>query len=142
MQMLTVRDGEGAPMATGDDVQAPVDQRADVADNVAEEGSAVLVLVGEGDDMINVVEDQGAVNVRVPGDDGGGAVEVPEGDAEQVKFGEGADVTKNDTSGDIISVKVDDEAELAKEIGPAVCPRTKEEIVMTKPERFAYGWHS
>ena len=40
-----VHDGEGAPMATGDDVQTPVDQRADVADNVAEEGNAVLVLV-------------------------------------------------------------------------------------------------
>ena len=67
--------------------------------------------------MIDVVEDQGAVNVHVPGDDGGGAVEVPEGDAVQVKFGEGADVTKNDTSSDVISVKVYYEAELAKEIG-------------------------
>ena len=66
-------------MATGDDVQAPVDQRADVADNIAEEGSAVLVLMGEKDDMTNVVEDQGAVNVQVPGNDGGGAAEVTEG---------------------------------------------------------------
>ena len=63
-------------MATGDDVQAPVDQRVDVADNIAEEGSTVLVLVGEEDDMTNVVEYQGAVQVQVPGDDGGGDVEV------------------------------------------------------------------
>ena len=30
-------------------------------------------------DMTNLVEDQGAVQVRVPGDDGGGDVEVHEG---------------------------------------------------------------
>ena len=58
-----VCDGEGAPVATGDNVQAPVDQRADVAGNIAEEGSAVLVLVGEKDDMTDVVEDQGVVKV-------------------------------------------------------------------------------
>jgi hypothetical protein len=38
-------------VATGIDFQATVDKRADVADNIAEEGSAVLVLVGEEDDM-------------------------------------------------------------------------------------------
>jgi hypothetical protein len=43
-------------VATGD-VQAPVDQRADVADNIAEEGSAVVVLEGEKDSMTNFVED-------------------------------------------------------------------------------------
>ena len=53
--------------------EAPLDQRADVADNMAEEGSAVLVQVGEEDDMTNVV---GTVNVQVPGDDGGGAAKV------------------------------------------------------------------
>ena len=57
--------------------EAPLDQRADVADNMAEEDSAVLVQVGEEDDMTNVVEDQGAVNVLLHGSDGGGAAEVP-----------------------------------------------------------------
>ena len=59
--------------------EAPLDQKADVADNMAEAGSAVLVQVGEEDDMTNVVEDQGTVNVQVSGSDGGGAAEVPEG---------------------------------------------------------------
>ena len=59
--------------------EAPLDQKADVADNMAEAGSAVLVQVGEEDDMTNVVEDQGTVNFQVPGIDGGGVAEVPEG---------------------------------------------------------------
>ena len=42
-----------------------------------EAGSAVPVHVGEEDDMTNVVEDQGTVNVQVHGSDGGGAAEVP-----------------------------------------------------------------
>ena len=76
-------------MATGD-VQAPVDQRADVADNIAEEGSAVVVLEGEKDSMTNFVEDQGAIKVWVPVDDGGGDVEVPEG----AKFTDGDSVAQ------------------------------------------------
>ena len=59
--------------------EAPLDQRADVADNMAEEGSAVLVQVGEEADMTNVVEDPDTINVQVPGNDGGGAAEVHEG---------------------------------------------------------------
>ena len=58
-----VHNGEGATVATGDDIQAQVVQRADVADNIDAEGSAVIVLVGGIDDMTNVVEDQGAAPV-------------------------------------------------------------------------------
>ena len=36
-------------------------------------------------------------------------------------------------------MKVGDKAEVAKEVGPTGGPRTKEEVLMTKPERFAHG---
>ena len=96
-------------------------------------------------------------------------VQIPvdeEGDAVQVKVDEGADVTKDDTSGNEIHVWVDEEAdlakddeggdgvhvqvydervqvdeetELAKEVGPAEGPKTKEDILMAKQDWFAHG---
>ena len=64
------------------DVHVPVqvnEGSGDVQDLVAEEVSAVLVQMGEDDDMTYVVEHIGAVNFQVPRDDGGGAAKVPEG---------------------------------------------------------------
>ena len=69
---------EGVTVATGNEnhnvIQVPIDQRADITDNVDEGGSAVPVLVDEEGDVTKVVEDKG--DVHVP-DDGGGAVLVP-----------------------------------------------------------------
>jgi hypothetical protein len=108
-------------VATGDDIQAPVVQRADVAENIAVEGSAVLVLVGEEDDMTNDVEyqvaapvqtDEGcgkardidsgvAAHVQVSFDAGGGAgqVQYKGGSAVKAPVDEGDDTTKQIDNG-------------------------------------------
>jgi hypothetical protein len=85
-----------------------LDQEADVADKMAEAGGAVLAQVDEEDDMTNVVAEQGSVNVKVPGSDGGGDAEVPEGaDTAQVDNGGAARVTVEEGGG-AVPIPVDD----------------------------------
>ena len=65
-----------------------------------------------------------------------------------VQVVEGAEVIETNTRGDVIRVRVDEAAEvakddegaeLAKEVGPAEGPRTMEETVMAKQDRFDHG---
>ena len=48
-------------------------------------------------------------------------------------------MAKDDEGGDGVRVQVDDEAELAMEVGPAEGPKTKEEVLIAKEECFAHG---
>jgi hypothetical protein len=84
----------------------------DVQDLVAEEGSAVLVQMGEEDDITYVVGHQGAIHVRVPGDDRRVAAKVPEGaDTALVDEGDSIHVQTPVDEGDSIHVQTPVDAE-------------------------------
>ena len=116
-QVHTDGGGVMAEAADGGDhvrVQVPIDDGGGAASVEAEEGS----------DIAYDVVDTGDVHVHTHIDEGGGAVQVTENRA----------VTKYDGGGGVHDCvfdehdHVDDEAEFTKEIGPAACSRTMEEI--------------
>ena len=68
------------PVGSGIHVQGPID----------EGGGAVLVLVCEEDDIQDLFAEEGDVNTRLHGDEGGGVIEVPE-EADKSEVNKGGD---------------------------------------------------
>ena len=139
--------GEGATVATGDEVQVPVDQIVDVIDNadyeedtdgggairvpVEDSGASVhvQVLVDEGEgtgqfrldeeeEVANYIDVDRAAQVQVPVDRGKGAANAP--------VEAGIDMANDEEGGEVSPIPVDKKAGGLK-------------MMMTKPERFAHG---